>query len=100
MRLASANASGPQAHQSTGLCLCCSRYGLVSCASRFWRAALPGEGEVMRIISFGWPRKCKDNRPMDAQLRLRHAVSLRQRGEHRRPLRRILVTANNILSLA
>src|SRR6476620_5792385 len=34
-RFASASASGPQGHQSTGLCLCCSRYGLVSSASRF-----------------------------------------------------------------
>src|SRR6266542_4104718 len=29
-----ANASGPQANQSTGLCACWSRYGLVSRASR------------------------------------------------------------------
>src|SRR5215471_16868271 len=30
-----ANASGPQGYQSTGLCACWSRYGLVSRASRF-----------------------------------------------------------------
>ena len=35
VRFASASASGPHGHQSTGLCLCCSRYGLVSFASRF-----------------------------------------------------------------
>src|SRR3954453_1031195 len=31
---AAANASGPQGYQSTGLSLCCRRYGLVSWASR------------------------------------------------------------------
>src|SRR5215510_8252058 len=34
-RLASASASVPHGHQSTGLCLCWSRYGLVSRARRF-----------------------------------------------------------------
>lgn len=32
---ASSNASSPHGNQSTGLCWCCSRYGLVSLASRF-----------------------------------------------------------------
>src|SRR5450759_4611230 len=34
-RSASARASGPHCHQSTGLSLCCNRYGLVESASRF-----------------------------------------------------------------
>src|SRR3712207_5745945 len=33
--LALASASSPHGYQSTGLSLCCSRYGLVSFASRF-----------------------------------------------------------------
>src|SRR5258705_11490436 len=41
---ARAKASSPQGYQSTGLCACCSRYGLVSRASRFsltgWPSAL------------------------------------------------------------
>src|SRR3954465_12244138 len=36
VRWASASASGPHGHQSTGLCWCCSRYGEVSVARRFW----------------------------------------------------------------
>ena len=35
-----ASASGPHGHQSTGLCLCCSRYGEVSCARRLVWAVL------------------------------------------------------------
>src|SRR5437868_3974467 len=35
LRFASSSAGLPHGHQSTGLCLCCSRYGLVSRASRF-----------------------------------------------------------------
>src|SRR5882757_7218384 len=46
-RLASASASVPQDHQSTGLCLCCSRYGLVSRASRFsW--AVSGDDDMFQ----------------------------------------------------
>src|SRR5207237_6729002 len=33
---ARANASSPHGYQSTGLWACCSRYGLVSLARRFW----------------------------------------------------------------
>src|SRR4051812_45736436 len=33
-RAASANASSPQGHQSTGLSLCCNRYGEVASARR------------------------------------------------------------------
>src|SRR3990172_9850719 len=33
--LARLSASGPQGYQSTGLSLCCSRYGELDCASRF-----------------------------------------------------------------
>src|SRR5690554_4784655 len=36
---AAANASSPHAYQSTGLCACCSRYGLVSLMSRFVNVA-------------------------------------------------------------
>src|SRR5215470_4540109 len=41
-----AKASSPHGYQSTGLCACCSRYGLVSRASRFSltdRSALEGQ---------------------------------------------------------
>src|SRR5881275_322071 len=34
-RFARSSASSPHGYQSTGLCACCSRYGLVSPASRF-----------------------------------------------------------------
>src|SRR5947207_9253784 len=35
VRCASESASGLQAHQATGLCLCCNKYGLVSRPRRF-----------------------------------------------------------------
>src|SRR5947207_15689890 len=35
VRCASVSASGLQAHQATGLCLCCNKYGLVSRPRRF-----------------------------------------------------------------
>ena len=38
---ASANAASPHGYQSTGLSLCCSRYGEVSCTSRFGIGLLP-----------------------------------------------------------
>src|SRR5437588_10628814 len=38
---ARSNASSPHGYHSTGLSLCCRRYGLVSSASRFMRVVLP-----------------------------------------------------------
>src|SRR5438128_10737067 len=44
---ASSNASGPHAHQSTGLSLCCRRYGEVLSASRLGMlASMPGPLQV------------------------------------------------------
>src|SRR3954464_5494408 len=51
-RFASASASGPQGHQSTGLCLCCSRYGLVSRASRFSWAGSDDDDMVLGALRF------------------------------------------------
>src|SRR3954468_15433528 len=46
------SASGPQGHQSTGLCLCCSRYGLVSRASRFSWAWSDGDDMFLGALGF------------------------------------------------
>src|SRR5436305_4949740 len=44
--LARSNASSPHGYQSTGLSLCCRRYGLVSSASRFMVPSYPHENRV------------------------------------------------------
>src|SRR5882762_8231299 len=43
-----ANASSPHGYQSTGLCACCSRYGLVSRARRFSPTGLSLTGDSAR----------------------------------------------------
>ena len=53
-RAASANASSPHSHQSTGLSLCCNRYGLVEAANRLkpkhFQVDLPGRPSVILLL--------------------------------------------------
>jgi len=48
---ASAKASSHQGHQSTGLSLCCNRYGLVDSASRFATSLRLGRAEAADPIA-------------------------------------------------
>src|SRR6188472_265807 len=47
---ARSNASSPHGYQSTGLCACWRRYGLVSCARRFTPTTLPARFAGMRTF--------------------------------------------------
>src|SRR5581483_2847895 len=54
---ARANASSPHGYQSTGLSLCCRRYGLVSSASRFMQVVLPPHPILAVVdVAIGRPR--------------------------------------------
>src|SRR6266853_4997185 len=58
------NASLPHGYQSTGLCACWSRYGLVSLASRLVCVAMPSEDSTAKLTRNFFPRGCIKCLPM------------------------------------
>src|SRR6266446_603819 len=58
------SASSPHGYQSTGLCACWSRYGLVSLESRLVWVAMPSEDSTAKLTRNFFPRGCIKCLPM------------------------------------